>query len=342
MSYTLLAFEPHAPEFALFQSLGTEAVILQPRTTCYLALEEGNPQARLSCQIATDLHDAPSPCGLIGHYEARSEQAGIMLLNKAIEDFKARGITSIIGPMNGSTWERYRFALQKDPDEKTFIPSTFLGEPRNPPEYPQHFIKAGFSLIEEYQSRITNRLNVREESTARVLRKLERIGMTIHPLDLKNYDKQLQEIYELSTAAFAKNMFYSPISFEKFQSLYQGIKPYLDPDFILLAKDKEHKLAGFVFGYPDLESIEKGRPTRLILKTLAADERYRMSGVAVALWDLFHTKAHEKGYHHVIHALMHSENMSSRISHKVFQSDLFKKYALFGFGTLTQNYNSNL
>lgn len=301
-----------------------------PHLSYLLALHQNSPIARLSCHLTDDLSGIPKPCGIIGHYETTENTAGVLLLNKTKELLTHQNAKIILGPINGSTWERYRLLLPKGPEEPTFHPPTFLGEPQNPQDYPLHFIQAGFSVIDNYESRIVHDLTTRQSKIDSLKNKMDRLNITTYPIDLEHFDEQLHDIFLFSLQSFSNNPFYQPIDFEHFKLLYKEIKPYLDPDFILLSRDKEGTLVGFIFAYPDLLSLQTGGKRRLIFKTFAVSDKFRVSGLSLFLYDILHLKAHEKGYESVIHALMHSDNNSLRFSKKGNPSELFNRYALFG------------
>ncbi len=129
----------------------------------------------------------------------------------------------------------------------------------------------------------------------------------------------------MSRFAFSENLFYEPVGFEEFCRLYGKIRPILDPDFTLLAYDKDRRLAAYVLAYPDLCD-----PTRIVLKTLACNPRFKMSGLGVFLYDQIHNIAAEKGKQAVIHALMHESHLSIKLS-LATGSHLFRTYALYEF-----------
>lgn len=281
---------------------------------CLLAYEEEKPVARLSIQSAEHLHGTHDSIGMIGHYEALSPEAGKTLLHQAKQLLPQK---QIIGPMNGSTWERYRLALPNESEP------FFLGEPKNPPEYPSHFQQTGFHPIEIYESRSTEQLTLHEEKFDRLKAKIERQGIKVEPINLNHFEESLQEIYHLSTSSFSQNLFYRPIDYPRFQALYEPIRPLLDPELIHLAHNKEGKLAGIQFAYPDPFTKQ------VIFKTLAVTPDVRGAGLGIYLFDLLHLKAHQKGYHRVVHALMHQENVSLSMSRKRYNSKPLREYVLY-------------
>ena len=104
-----------------------------PGTECLILRSGVRAAARCTLHEANDLHGAPGRSGMVGHYEAREPAAGAALLRHACSLLIERGAARVLGPMNGSTWARYRLALPRTPEEDRFQPDGFPGEPRNPP-----------------------------------------------------------------------------------------------------------------------------------------------------------------------------------------------------------------
>src|SRR5581483_1650498 len=75
--------------------------------------------------------------GLIGQFQAGDVASSIELLNDACKILAEKNCTLAVAPMDGSTWNRYRFISRSDSR-----PAFFL-EPQNPSFFPEHFHKAG-------------------------------------------------------------------------------------------------------------------------------------------------------------------------------------------------------
>ena len=134
----LEAFERVRDLVGLYAGAAPETV--PAGTTCFLAWEGDAPLARASVFVAPGLHHAPGPSGLVGHYEALRQDAGVAVLKAACHALTERRVARVLGPMNGSTWARYRLALRETgPDSPPF-----LAEPWNPARYPDDFAAAGF------------------------------------------------------------------------------------------------------------------------------------------------------------------------------------------------------
>ena len=292
-----------------------------------IAFAGSQPMARVATYVRDDLTDAPGTSGLIGHYAARDAAAGTRLLLHAVAALRARRVARVLGPMNGSTWARYRFALAPQGVDAAEPP--FLGEPVNPAAYPAHFTAAGFRPVATYESRIGPAAGAANPRAAAGAAAVAQRGITIAPLDLTRFDDELRDLHALSSRAFAGNRFYSPIDLAAFDALYRPMRAMIDPDLVLLARGPERQLAGYVFAYVDPLGLREGRPYRLIVKTLATDPDWQGMGLGGVLVERLHAGARAKGLAAVVHALMHTANNSVKISAHTAQ--VFRRYALYEF-----------
>jgi GNAT superfamily N-acetyltransferase len=310
-------------EFADAAPPGVASDAPSAAVTWAVSYANGAPAARLATWMRDSLQGVDGRCGLIGHYEARSRSAGVAALADALQRLRAAGCRTVLGPMNGSTWARYRFAL---PDAG-LTEAPFLGEPVNPADYPQHFLEAGMLPVEHYESRIVRDIGTEQRSAEEADAAARERGIRITALDMDRFGQELEELHALSLRAFASNAFYSPIPLEQFAALYTPMRPMIDPGLVLLARAGS-ELAGYVFAYADPMAPGKGRPVRLVLKTLAVDPDWRRAGLGKLLVARLHDAARRKGLTSVIHALMQVQNASVRIS--VTSAEPFRRYALYG------------
>jgi GNAT superfamily N-acetyltransferase len=311
---------------------------------CLVAYDAGRPIARLAVQVAPELHGALGPSGLVGWYEALDGDAGTALLVRATEVLAERGAAHVLGPMNGSTWKRYRLALPPEPGEPA--PTPFLTEPVNPPAYPAHFLAAGFTVAAEYESRAALRpADAPAESAGPPAGGDAPLpdGVGIAPLNPARFDDALRDIFDLSAAAFADNLYYTPIGFGEFAAAYQKIRPLLDPELVRLARAADGKLLAFVFAFPDPfdrvpdapgaaspAGAAEPRGPHVILKTLATAPEARGMGLGRRLSEDVHRIAFARRAPSVVHALMQVDNSSTRISERL-RGEPFRRYALYGW-----------
>jgi ribosomal protein S18 acetylase RimI-like enzyme len=295
-------------------------------TRCLVAVRRGEPVARLSYGSRSGFAGAAGETGFVGHYEAVYRDAGVAALREAVDLLRQGGAERIVGPMNGSTWERYRLALPREREMEGGAP--FLSEPLNPERYVEDFAAAGWVPLLEYESRI-----VREPRPVPEAARLARPRpfdqrISIRPLQPDRFEDELRALYDLSMAAFAENPLYSPIGFERFAEMYRGIRPLLDPELVRLARGEDGSLMGYAFAFPD-PLTSHGHP-RLVLKTLAVAPEARQLGLGRTLVEEVNAIAAARGAA-VIHALMHVANASKRISART-DSELFRRYRLLRAG----------
>jgi ribosomal protein S18 acetylase RimI-like enzyme len=283
-----------------------------------VALRGSHPVARLSLLIRDGLQGAAGPSALLGHYAATDRGAGIELLHSAVTRSEHAGARRVLGPMNGSTWARYRLAMPPAPEAPPF-----LGEPLNPGAYVDHFSAAGLAPVAHYVSTIGPLAATAPDRTAERAARMAEKRVVISPIHMTAFDAELRVLHGFSQRAFAENPYFTPIEADAFVAMYAPMERLLDPSLVLLARAPDGSLAGYILSYPDPIG-----PGRLVVKTLAVDPAWRSFGLGTHLTNLVRAAAHARGLRQVIHALMHIANESTRISTDGMQ--LFRRYALFG------------
>lgn len=260
--------------------------------------------------------------GIVGHYAAHDEAVGVEVLRKAIAELQSHGCTLIIGPMDGNTWQRYRWVSDRGTEPPFFL------EPDNPIEWNQHFLAAGFQPFATYSSALNADLSQRDERMLAVGKRLEQQGVRVRSLNLNDFETELQRIYHLSLTSFQQNLFYSPIAEAEFLAQYTPIKPYIQPDLVLLA-EQDDRLIGYLFAIPDLLQAQRGEAINTaIIKTVAVLPGRARAGLGSYLVDQGQAIAQSLGYTRVIHALMHDSNTSRNISGRFAQA--IRRYTLYG------------
>jgi hypothetical protein len=295
-----------------------------------IARDGPRARARACLWLADGLAGAPGRSGLIGQYESLDGEAGAALLREARGTLAAGDARRVLGPVDGATWRRYRLELPRAADDPDVQPARFGGEPVNPARYVDEFAAAGFVPVARYQSRYEPAPAIRagEHDAART-RALRR-GIRLHALADVPFDELLRAMHELSLESFAGSPYYAPLPFADFAALYAPFRGRVVPELVRLATGADGRLAGYLFGYPDPLALHEGRPTRTVCKTVAAAPRGRGAGVGGLLLEEFRAASVALGCGGILHALMHEDNVSLRMSAR-YHSVLFKRYALFGW-----------
>ncbi len=281
--------------------------------------------------------------GAIGEFSVRDDATEIAgreatrdLLDHATNALRNAGSEIAVGPLDGSTWSRYRFVTGGDlaSDEPPFIL-----EPENPIEWSHWWEAAGFAPVATYRSAVMNDLTVRDPRASRVRARLVTGapgGVTIRALDPARAETELKAAYRLSLHAFRGAFLYAPIEETAFLAQYGSVLPRLVPSLVLLAHrrtaDNNEELVGFLFALPDLAQARRGAIVdTVILKTIAVPPGRDLAGLGILLADHAHQTAHALGFRRAIHALMHDSNPSRRLS-EGYQSRALRRYALYGKG----------
>lgn len=247
----------------------------------------------------------------IGGFRCAEAQGGAALLASAEEKLRSEGFEALIGPMDGDTWHSYRLVTESDGSPP------FLLEPTSGPHDGEAFAAQGFTPVSAY---VSTRAPLERAIGDSVSANLD--GVVVEPWNGENAKQLLGGLFDMSSASFAANPFYQPISREAFLAIYEPLLPAVDPRLIFFARDSDG-LAGFLFGLPNM--VEGARPRSAIVKTYASRRR----GVGHLLLDNFHRAARDLGFQEVIHALMHEDNISLNSSLR-YGTKVFRRYALMG------------
>lgn len=308
-------YEESSPRF----KFGNEPVS-KSLLKCYVILNEGMAVGRLAFYANEQLKYNGEKAAAIGSYECVDHtDTSMELLNYAKNIAVENGCTWLIGPMEGSTWNNYRFSLHND--ERNF----FL-EPFHYIYYNEQFKNAGFEPIAEFYSALDRHLDFDSENhlaNQKIFEEQELIFRNLNKDDLSN---ELKKIGQFSIESFAHNFLYTPITTSEFLEKYNKIEPLIDPELVWLAEDNKGSLVGLAFSIKDFSDVS-GKT--IIIKSLARKRNSAYSGLGRHLSELIINSAVKLGYENIIHAFMKSDNASLRIS-KDQDSKSYKKYALYG------------
>lgn len=287
---------------------------------CYVLLENEKPKARAILYQNPGLFYKNKKAVAIGNYEcAEDENISKSLLNFIIQDAKNLNAAFLIGPMNGSTWENYRFSLRNNFEN-------FLLEPAHPVYYNQQFLSSGFKPIAYYSSRKNSNFFCNNKEVLQKENHLLNFGIAIRNIDIRNFERELENLYPFVCSAFSNNFLFTPISKDIFINKYLQFKTIINPEFVLIAEDENEAVIGFIFCYDDvLNKKEKS----LVIKTLARDRSEKWSGLGAVMANQVISQAKSRGYESIIHAFMLDDGNSSETSEKFFGT-VYKKYVLYG------------
>jgi len=238
--------------------------------------------------------------GYIGYFEMEDKEQGKVQLESYVNQLASH--ENIVGPINGSTWGRYRLVSTSDGSP------SFLLEPENPLWYNDVYLESGFVPIKQY---VSERFEIKDIEPMTL-----RVGGMIRAFE----SEDLPIIYELSKTGFENNFLYDDICYDLFEQQYRPMLAMADPQYILLAF-VNHQPAGFLFSY-----VSEGA---LILKSVAVLPAFKWFGLGTRLVNQALMIAEANEIKTAVAALMEEENVSRKISAK-YGGKVFRTYTLYG------------
>lgn len=284
-------------------------------------MDEGTLTSRLSVWWKHGPQLEGHKVGAIGHYAAGSDAAAAAVLAEACRVLGSNGMTRVVGPMNGSLWRRHRFIITRGDHPPFFL------EPENPDAYPLQFEAAGFQPFLRSTSSIVDDLNAPDERAEEIAETLKSRHVLIRPIDLQQFEQELSAIHALVSHHFDEQPLYSPMSKQAFIDRHLRARTIILSDLTLLAEVKG-KLVGFIFAIPDLLQERRGQEIdTLVVRTLASAPERHYAGLGRLLLSTVHGRASERGFRHVIHALLpeasHWETLGRRSARTIRQYAIF-------------------
>lgn len=282
---------------------------------CWVVVEGGEAIGRVGFYYNKEILYQGESTAQLGLFECINKpEAAAVLFEKAQEEARKIGATWLLGPLNGTTWNRYRFLTEKSSEPP------FLGEPTHPDYYPQLWEEAGFVAVGEYLSNVA-RLDPATEKDADFWHRNHLRVETVLP---QNLAQVLTDVYPMCTAAFETAPFYSSISEEQFIQKLSAVKPLLQAGCTKVVYDASGNAVAFALCYPD--PLSSGRT---ILKTAARKNPAPVSGIIAALYREIAVPSLRLDRTQLIHAFIHEANSSAtRSGH--FGGETIRRYTLFG------------
>ncbi len=303
------------PKFAVSESIPTEF-----HAGSFLLFRNDKVVARASLYHNPQLYYKNQPACTVGNYECiEDESCAKAILERVTQEARTLGANYLLGPMNGSTWEKYRFATDHEQ------PPFFL-EPYHHLYYNEQFRKAGFSPIAGYYTNIDTEMVFDHPKVLIRTQEFKETGVIIRPIDLIRFEEELVRIHDFNNLAFTKNFLFTPIDLDSFLRKYLSAKAILHPEFTLIAEDKDRNLIGYYFCFDDLLKIAH---KSLIVKTLARHPNPKWKGLGHVMGNLVVKKAVALGYDSMLHPFMYNHGTSHSLSEN-FSGNNYRNYLLYG------------
>jgi len=194
---------------------------------------------------------------MFGFFEAADEQATTALFDTVERWGRDRGRAHVRGPMNPSLNESAGLLIEGFDTEPMVL------MPRNPAEYPRFIEGAGYRKIKDLFAWIymtdTPPHPIGERLAKRVQ---ERLGVTVRPLSLKEFKREVAWLREVYCGAWEKNWGFTPPTHREFERVARELKPIFDERGAVCA-EINGKPIGCLVAVPDINQVLKGTTGRL-------------------------------------------------------------------------------
>lgn len=280
--------------------------------------------------------------GFFGFFECADDpEAAQALLNQARQWTAARGAKFLRGPVNPST--NYECGMLIDGfDRDPMVMMTW-----NPPYYPALLERVGLKKAKDLLAYVSNANTIGMEKIGRVADKvIAKNGVQIRPINMKNFQADVERVWEVYGSAWARNWGFIPMSREEFFLMGKEMKMILKPDLVLIG-EADDKVVGFALALPDVNQALKRAggslfPTGLLkilyyqrlitnvrVLALGVVEDYRASGLAAGFYATLVRNARKLGFGDCEMSWILEDNVLMNRSIEAMGAKVYKKYRIY-------------
>lgn len=222
-----------------------------------MAEREGRVVGRIAAihnQLHNDTHH--DRVGFFGFFECVDDQAvAAALLDAAADWLRHRGLDTIRGPASFSVNDEIGLLVEGFDSPPTLM------MPHNPPSYVRLIEAGGFStarnLLVFEGGNPVRYVPVPERLTRGTELIAKRLGVTIRPLRMNDFDAELTRIKHLYERCWEKNWGFVPMTEAEIDHLAAQFKPVVVPDLVPFI-EKDGEPIGFALALPDLNVVLRG------------------------------------------------------------------------------------
>ena len=223
------------------------------RVEFFLAKRGRCPVGRITA-IINDNHNAfhKDKIGFFGFFECFDDnEAAHGLLSAARDWLREHGMDTMRGPMNYSTNEECALLIDGF-DSSPVIMMTY--NPRYYVDFMDSFgLKKGRDLL-AFTMKKDDAPSEDLQSTLEKIRK--RAGITIRPLNMKDFRNEIQRVKDVYNSAWSRNWGFVPMTDEEINHMANQLKKIIDPDIVFFAEINDRPI-GFSLALPDINQALK-------------------------------------------------------------------------------------
>lgn len=220
----------------------------------WIAQKEGRTCGRVAAiinQKYNDLHQCKF--GRISRIEFDCEETGLLLIKKAEEWIKNKGMDHVHGPLGFTNLDLQGLLIEGF----DYLPS--IASVYHKPFYAEVFDKAGYSKENDWVEFILHMEDKIPEKATRLAEMIkERYKLTVvHFKNRKELKPYASKLVEVLNDAFGELPYVTPFD-EKTGSYYiNKYFSFLNPDFVKVILNEHNKMIGFIVGLPSLSLAMK-------------------------------------------------------------------------------------
>jgi GNAT superfamily N-acetyltransferase len=309
----------------------------------FIAQKDGEVVGRVAA-IVDKAHNRfhEENAGFFGFFECVNDPAvADALLQRARRWVFDRGAKFLRGPVNPST--NYECGILVEGfDSDPMVMMTY-----NPEYYPALLERVGLRKCKDLWAWLSNANVIDMKKIGRVADKATRSnGVTVRPIDMKNFDADVERVWEIYNAAWERNWGFIPMSKEEFKLQGKEMKQILKPELVLIG-EVEGRVVGFALALPDInQALKPARgkllPTGIIkilyyqrlvksvrVLALGVVEEYRSSGLAAGFYATLVRNARKLGYGDCEMSWTLEDNVLMNRSLEVMGAKRYKTYRIY-------------
>ena len=283
--------------------------------------------------------------GFFGFFDVIEEYEVAKKLFDTVADWvRKEGLTAIVGPTNFSTNEPFGMLIDGF-DSPPMLSTTY-----NKPYYVTFTEKYGFLKKVDFFAYKIKATNVSEKSVKlsdAVEARLKTKGITIRPINMKEYMKEAEKANLVYNAAWDKNLGFVPMTKNEFMHLCKDMKMIVDPELCLVA-EHEGKMVGFAFALPNINQVlidikrgrllpfgifkllfNRGKINNFRVVVLGVIEGYRKMGIEACFYSRIITKGKAKKMEYAEASLILETNEMMNQGLKNINAEVYKTYRFY-------------
>ena len=309
----------------------------------FLARRDGQVVGRIAA-IFDRAHNRfhEEQAGFFGFFECVNDAAvAKALLDRAWNWLQERGAKFMRGPVNPST--NYECGLLVE----GFNSDPMVMMTYNPPYYAALLENAGMHKAKDLYAYLSNANTISTEKIEHAAKRaLRATGVRVRPIDMKNFNADVERVWQVYNSAWERNWGFVPMTREEFAAMGKEMKQILKPELVLIGEVGD-KMVGFALALPDVNHALKPAngslfPTGLVkilyyqrliksvrVLALGVVEEYRASGLAAGFYATLVRNARKLGYGDTEMSWILEDNTLMNRSLQVMGAKRYKIYRLY-------------